>query len=182
MPLRILKLPRTDIIELFRHLTEAARHTTGQPKLTYAIARSLDKLKREVEATQKACAPPAAFEPARLALCERHARKNDAGEPMKTNAGNAFDIADMAAFRADLDALKADHNMAEHQDRTTAFLEDTTEVPYYPLPVTEDNIPAAWTPELLSQLLPIVADPDPVPAPASEAKPAPPTLTLVPKP
>jgi hypothetical protein len=185
--MQTIRIARKDVVELYQHLTDAERHATNNPKLTYAMARTMAKLKGEMDAIQTACKLPEGFEKDRIALCERMAKRDSAGKAQKTPNGKAYDIADAAAFAAALDELKAKFDMDGHQKRCEAMLEELVDVEFYPLPVTEDNVPPAWTPATLTRLLPIVAaEPATAPAattaPASEAKPAgAPALTLVPK-
>lgn len=181
--MQTIRIARKDVVDLYQHLTDAARHATNNPKLTYAMARTLAKLKGEMDAIETACKLPDGFDKDRIALCERMAKRDSAGKPQKTPKGNAYDIEDHAAFAAALDELKAKFDMDGHQKRCEALLDEAVDVEFYPLPVTEDNVPPAWTPATLTRLLPIVAA-EPWPASATAPATAPagaPALTLVPK-
>lgn len=88
-------------------------------KFHYALLKNIDLLQKELNLIQTKAKPSDSFteyEKARVALCEKHAGKNDKGEPNKRDIGNgqteyAIDT-ESEAWKNDIDKLKAEHQTA----------------------------------------------------------------------
>lgn len=98
-------------------------------KVAYAISKNKKAIKDEIEATDSTVKPSEAFEAydkERMELGKRHAKKDPQGAPMTKRVPNpvgggmseSFDIANMAAFDKEHEALKEKYKDAvEAQER-----------------------------------------------------------------
>jgi hypothetical protein len=174
-----VKLTRTQLIELYSVLEELARHTYTSA-LTYCIARTLGVLKPELDAIRVAVRIPpegVAYENERLALAKAAATKDDKGAPIMR--ANHFEIPDLPAFQASIDALKEKHKFdpERFQQKNEELLSGEIELEIRPLPIAPDAIPANMTAAQLLLLRPIVFElpetPPPPAAPATGPEPKP---------
>jgi hypothetical protein len=92
-------------------------------KLNYAIARNVELLKAEAMAIEASLKPSdefTKFEAERLALAERHAKKDDTLNPEIRDG--RYVIVDVPAFQQDMEGLKDKHQSVI--DERTKQLED----------------------------------------------------------
>lgn len=104
-------MTKNEIVELYNNLHQI-KNLKGA-KFNYAIAKNINILKPEVEAIQETAKPREEFgtyDKARVELCKKHAKKDEAGEVMMK--GNDFDIEDMRAFSKELKKLQEEHKQA----------------------------------------------------------------------
>ena len=93
---------------------EAAGDLRGV-KFSYAVAKNLSKINKEVELIQEAIKPSteyAAYDTKRIELAKEHAKKDENDKPLMTKRGKEFDIEDLPKFEKALEKLKKEHQPA----------------------------------------------------------------------
>lgn len=152
-------------IDLFRLEAglKAVSAFTGA-KWAYAVAKNLRTIGAETELLRGLV--PAlteqytTFEEERIKLCKRWAKKNEAGEPV--TVGNAFMIADQAAFDTDLVDLREKHSetidkRAEQVHGYETLLQEPTDIELHF--VNLDEIPEEISAAQLRDIFEIVREP-----------------------
>lgn len=153
-------MKKKDIYQLYNGL-QTIRGLEGV-KFNYAINRNISLTKPEVEAIQAASNPSEifiAFENERVALAQKHAKKNEDGSP-KT-VGSKYEVEDQAAFDAEFAALKETHKEAVAQREqqikdVEKLLEEESTIELHKISMEE--IPEKITTEQMSVIFPLITE------------------------
>ena len=157
-----VNVPRKDIEGIRQRLQHTADAECSDPKISYAIAKTLESIERELKAIAKAVEMPKAYQKERQELLEAHAERDPKGKIKSHQLPNGqvdFEVMDQRAWEAALKALKAKHGIAERVEKAEEFFESEVELGYYPIPIKADESP--WkTPSLLANVMLFVAKPE----------------------
>lgn len=158
------KIKRQDLVELQRGLVEA--ESLSGAKFTYAVARNLDILKKEMESIQKVYRAGDDFmkyEEERIEIGKKHADKNEDGSPKTIEADGFenFDVKDVKAFEKDLDKLQKKYKeVIATREKELAdfqkFMEEDVEIDLYT--VQSENIPDEINVRIMAAIFPIVEE------------------------
>jgi hypothetical protein len=117
-------------LELNNAIARSVDNPEVEQKLAYAMEKNRQNLKKHIEAITKFAKSKdpekaQAFNRARIALSEKHAAKDPDGIPLRDPSGQAYILADTAAFEAEFDKLKEEHKevismMAEQEKELEA--------------------------------------------------------------
>lgn len=147
------------IVELFNHLS--ALNLKGV-KFAYAVARNINVLKPHVESLQKAQEPTEdyqKFDKERIALAQKHAKKDEKGEPV--TEGNSYVLEDQAGFQKDFEKVKKTYakTIEEQETRIKEFnelLEKEVVVELHKVKIAD--VPQEITSQQMTQIFEIVED------------------------
>ncbi len=154
------KVKFSDLIQLLNVL---GSFTERLPfKFSYAVAKNIVLIKREVDVLSEAIKPDKEFmeyEKERLELCRVRARKAGDGEPLLK--GNAFDIEDMEAFNKEFGVLREKYKEAiEHREEQVSgynkMLEEEVEVKFHK--IREEDFPEKISPSELMVMMPLLIE------------------------
>lgn len=116
-------MTNNELIELYSNLS--ALTSLKGAKFNYAVAKNISLLKPEVEAIRSSVKHTElfeAYEKERIALCEKHAKKDENKNPIKES--NNYVIDDLKAFSEALKSLQEVHKEAmTEQEKQLADLE-----------------------------------------------------------
>lgn len=148
-----MKIKKQELIELYDGLSNL-KGLKGV-KINYAIQRTLNSLKGEVEAIQKSGEPPEGFigfEKERLDLAKEHAEKKN-GEPVVE--GNRYVIGNEKKFAKDFESLKKKYKkeIIEAEDKQKEYLEslnDKVEAEVHE--INKDDLPDDITTEQMKAI------------------------------
>ncbi len=129
-------------------------------KFAYALAVNLKKVDEEIEALQAGIKPTeevAAFETARIALCEEHSKKDDDGKAIVEDG--SFVIGDVLTFNTALTSLREHHSEALEaqvtaQEEYKVLLEEDSSIVL--IKVSLDDFPEEISAAQMSQLMEMV--------------------------
>ena len=158
-----MKLTRQEILNLNQALSSVG-NLTGV-RFAYAVARSLDKLKPEIEAIRKASTPKENFvkyDQERVELAKNYAIKVD-GKPQTIvlEGREQYKIQDAEGFNKELEALKVKHK--EAIDEQTKREKDIMEILKEPVEIELHMVDFKYVPQEISTqqmagILPIVRE------------------------
>jgi len=158
--MKTIKIKNSEVAEALKRVQETANAELADPKIAYAVAKTLELLEREAKAIEAACEPPKAFVKDRDELVKKHAERDDKGK-MKTQTVGPnrviHVIANQRAYDEEFETLRTKHNIAEFEQKTEDFLATEADFEFYPIPLKKDECP--WKqPKLLANVLRFAAE------------------------
>lgn len=140
-----------------RHRLSMKRQVTNT-KLAYAVKKNLRLISAELKDTseilQQAPENLKEYEKSRLALCEEHAKKDEAGKPVMTD--NEYVFEDYDAFVAALKPLQDEYAeaLAEREKEVVALLD--TEVAIDLHKIQSDDLPEGMSEDDIDTIMDII--------------------------
>lgn len=103
-------------------------------RLTYGIARNIDRIKPIVAALEEASKMDEEFEKKRAELAQKYAKKDDKGEPIPLPGNQGLQIGDMVAFNKAVDKLKDETGQRKKEKEIEETLEAEETIDVYMVP------------------------------------------------
>jgi len=131
-----------EIISLYETLSKM---NYGGVKFGYFVARNLSLIGSEIDIIQKTIEPSkeyAEYDQKRVALAEKHAKKDKDGKPVVEK--NAYQIEDQKAFAKDFEKAKKENKVVlearmKQIEDYEKFLEEKSRVEFYK--IKQENLP-----------------------------------------
>ena len=182
-------MKRNELFRLHGDLAELLRTGKGI-KLSYMLVRNVKKLETESKMLEELRKPTEKFqeyENKRMALCSRHARKDDKGAAMTLpgpGGRSEFDIADRPVFDKEISELRAEYKdelaaLTARELEFNKFFAEESDIVLYTLKysvlvVEQEQLPVAdrLTAAQLLKLWPVIEDDADVSAEEAVADPA----------
>lgn len=150
-----MQITKKQAMELWKGLTSMAG-AEHRVKLSYAIARNRETMRKVVEAIQEATKPIQEYEDARIALVQECCARKPDGEPIILPDGQNI-IPDMASFTKKLTEIKKKTGQDKKEEEVEALLEETEEIQIHQ--VDFEILPETIRPDVLGQIMLMVREP-----------------------
>jgi len=101
-------MKKSELFTVMRVLNEIGNAKT-HPKFAYGVTKNKKKIQNEIDAIQAASEPTAAvteFDEKRLAVCEQHAEKDSAAQPITTGNNYVIDEKKKSTFDKKIKSLR----------------------------------------------------------------------------
>lgn len=123
-----------DIVSFWKGLQAVSNQDDLHRRLTYGIARNIDRVKPIVAALEEASKMDEEFEKKRMDLAQKHAKKDDNGDPISLPGNQGLQIVDMVAFNKAVDKLKDETGQRQKEKEIDETLEAEEKVDIYMVP------------------------------------------------
>ena len=123
-----------DIVAFWNGLQTVSSQDDLHRRLTYGIARNIDRIKPIIAALEEASKLDEEFEKKRADLAQKYAKKDEKGDPIPLPGNQGVQIGDMVGFNKAVDKLKDETGQRQKEKEIEETLEAEEAVDVYMVP------------------------------------------------
>jgi hypothetical protein len=123
-----------EIVQFWNGLQAVSGQDDLHRRLTYGIARNIDRVKPIVAALEEASKMDEEFEKKRADLAQKYAKKDDKGDPIPLPGNQGLQIGDMVGFNKAIEKLKDETGQRQKEKEIEETLEAEETVDVYMVP------------------------------------------------
>jgi hypothetical protein len=157
-----MEIKRSKLVDMWNLFESNELKNIDNFRFNYGIIKNKRIIEPEIRAIEEIQKPSdkfMEFQQARIVLCEKHSKKDDKGQPVKS--AGAYDIENMDEFNKELEPLKEQYKdtiaeVDEKIKKVNEFIEESLEMDFYK--IKQIDMPDKLSKMAIEVLYPLIGD------------------------